>query len=256
MINVTKWSRWASIQTLGLIAAIAVLGIGAPALAQTADTSPPSVPASVSVAFNPPSQVTISWGASTDNVGVSGYYIYRNGVQITATGDTSYVDGNLLPGSYTYTVAAYDAAGNVSQQSATQWISITLDTTAPTAPTGLTISATTSTATQSTEVALSWNAATDNVGVAGYNVYRNGQLLSTSTRVSATSYTDYVPAGAYTYAVTAYDAAQNVSSTSSRNYHHQSRQYPPVFTNKPRRQRDFVLGNPSRVGGVNRQHRR
>src|SRR5262249_50598665 len=59
------------------------------------------------------------WTASTDNVGVAGYKIYRNGTQVgTATG-TTYTDTGLGSStSYTYTVSAYDAAGNNSAQSA------------------------------------------------------------------------------------------------------------------------------------------
>ncbi len=63
--------------------------------------------------------MTLSWTASTDNVGVSGYTIYRGAAQLATTALTSYSDTGLSPGTtYSYTVAAYDAAGNVSAQSA------------------------------------------------------------------------------------------------------------------------------------------
>ncbi len=83
------------------------------------------------------------------------------------------------------------------------------DTQAPTVPTGLK-----STATTSSSVTLAWTASTDNVGVAGYDVYRGGMLVGTAT---TTSYTDTGLSGstAYTYAVAARDAAGNTSALSS-----------------------------------------
>lgn len=85
----------------------------------------------------------------------------------------------------------------------------TTDTTAPSAPTTLTASGTTQTTTT-----LSWTAATDNVGVTGYNVYRGTTLLAT---VSTTSYnvTGLTAATAYTFSVKAKDAAGNVSASSN-----------------------------------------
>ena len=63
-------------------------------------------------------QVKLTWIASTDNTGVTGYKIFRNGSQAVNTAGTSYQDTGLVTGTtYSYTVAAYDAAGNTSQQS-------------------------------------------------------------------------------------------------------------------------------------------
>src|SRR3989449_4997214 len=83
------------------------------------DTTPPSVPTNLSASAVSSSQMNLSWTASTDNVGVAGYTIYRGGSQIATTSLTSYSDTSLSPSTtYTYTVAAYDAAGNVSALSA------------------------------------------------------------------------------------------------------------------------------------------
>src|SRR5437870_4525381 len=83
------------------------------------DTTPPSVPTSLSASAVSSSQMNLSWTASTDNVGVAGYTIYRGGSQIATTSLTSYSDTGLSPSTaYTYTVAASDAAGSVSAQSA------------------------------------------------------------------------------------------------------------------------------------------
>ena len=62
--------------------------------------------------------VSLSWAASTDDVGVAGYQIYRNGVQVGTITDTNYTDSGLTGNTaYTYSIDAYDAAGNVSPQS-------------------------------------------------------------------------------------------------------------------------------------------
>ena len=83
------------------------------------------------------------------------------------------------------------------------------DITPPTAPTNLAATATTT-----TSVSLSWTAATDNVGVTGYDVYRGATLAGTSTGTTFTD-TGLTPSTAYTYTVKAFDAAGNLSSASS-----------------------------------------
>lgn len=88
-------------------------------VASTADTTPPSVPTNLTASAQSTSQIALSWTASTDNVGVAGYYIYRNGTKVAQTSNTSYTDSGLSAGTaYSYSVAAYDAAGNTSANSA------------------------------------------------------------------------------------------------------------------------------------------
>lgn len=83
------------------------------------------------------------------------------------------------------------------------------DTTAPTAPTGLTASAT-----SSSQVNLSWTASTDNVGVTGYDVFRGGVLIGSST-TTAYNDTGLSASTAYSYTVKAKDAAANISAASN-----------------------------------------
>jgi hypothetical protein len=86
------------------------------------DTTPPTQPEGLRATVVGPSQIDLSWTASTDNVGIAGYTIRRNGAVIANTGTTatSYSDNGLSPATaYSYTVDAYDAAGNHSPQSAT-----------------------------------------------------------------------------------------------------------------------------------------
>jgi hypothetical protein len=82
------------------------------------DNEAPTVPAGLTATAISSSQINLSWSASTDNVGVTGYRIYRDGVQIATTSTTSYSDTGLSPlTTYTYTVSAIDLAGNESGQS-------------------------------------------------------------------------------------------------------------------------------------------
>jgi chitodextrinase len=155
--------------------------------------------------------VNLTWSASTDNVGVTGYRVYRNGGQIGTSATTSYSDGGRTGSTtYSYQVAAYDAATNVSALSNS--INVTTpDTIAPSTPTGLT-----ATAVSPTQINLSWGASTDTggSGLAGYRVYRNGSLIASP---ATTSFPDTGRTGStlYSYTVAAYDNATNTSAQSS-----------------------------------------
>lgn len=322
------------------------------------DTQAPTAPTNLASSNVTSSSATLSWTASTDNVGVTGYKIYQNGSLLTTTTSTSYsVTGLSASTTYTFYVQAIDAAGNVSTASSTisvttpavtityctsagsnysyEWISsvtvgsmtktstaagytdftsvtfnatagssysvslvpgfasstyneywkiwidlngdgdfddtnetvfdagavskttvtgtITIpagtaaittrmrvsmkyngsqtacetfsygevedytavisagtpDTQAPTAPTSLAASNVTS-----SSATLSWTASTDNVGVTGYNVYKDGSLLGTTASTSY-SVSGLTASTTYSFYVTAYDAAGNVSAASS-----------------------------------------
>jgi len=82
------------------------------------NTSSPTVPAGVGASPSSPSQINLSWTASTDNVGVTGYKVYRNGVWAASPAATNYSDTGLTAATgYNYTVAACNAANNCSAQS-------------------------------------------------------------------------------------------------------------------------------------------
>ena len=327
-------------------------------LSSSPDTQAPTVPTGLKSTAQTASSISLSWTASTDNVAVAGYNVYRNGALVGTSSTTTYTDSGLAASTgYSYTVAAFDAANNTSGQStalpvsttakssstyvsdltptsatngwgsfekdtsngeqaagdghtitlngvtyakglgvhassdlkynlagqyttftsdigvddevanngsvdfqvlvngvkvfdsgvmtgssATQTVSLSLaganslelivsdggngnaydhadwagarlssspDTQAPTVPTGLK-----STAQTASSISLSWTASTDNVAVAGYNVYRNGALVGTS---STTTYTDSGLAAStgYSYTVAAFDAANNTSGQST-----------------------------------------
>jgi chitodextrinase len=83
------------------------------------DTTAPTVPANLNANAVSQTQINLSWTASTDNVGVTGYRVFRNGVERTTTAATSFQDTGLTPGTaYSYTVRAYDLVGNQSADSA------------------------------------------------------------------------------------------------------------------------------------------
>jgi acid phosphatase type 7 len=81
----------------------------------TPDTQPPSAPANLTANAPTSSRVDLNWNAAIDDVGVTGYEIYRDGALLGTTAATSYVDATVSPGTtYSYQVRALDAAGNRS----------------------------------------------------------------------------------------------------------------------------------------------
>ena len=175
----------------------------------TPDTIPPSVPTGLSATAISGTTVNLTWTASTDNVAVTGYKVFRNSVQIGTSATPSYSDTTCTPATtYSYQVSAYDAAANESAK-CTAVPATTLDTIAPSVPTNLSASAV-----SGTQVNLTWTASTDNVAVTGYKVFRNSVQIGTSATASYSD-TTCAPVTSYTYEVSAYDAASNESAKST-----------------------------------------
>ncbi len=176
------------------------------------DTQAPSNPANLSVSNVTTNSANLNWSASTDNVGVTGYFIYQNGSNIgSVSGNSALVNGLSSSSTYTFYVRAFDAAGNQSGNSNT--LSITTDTEAdtqaPSNPSNLTASNTTQTSTT-----LSWSASSDNIGVSGYNVYQDGLVVAFSSGTSQTI-ASLSSATTYIFYVRAVDAAGNESGNSN-----------------------------------------
>ncbi len=180
------------------------------------DTQAPTAPANLDISGSADA-IILSWDASSDDVGVTGYKIYRNDVEIGTSTETSYTDDTITEaGSYTYTVKAYDASGNLSEASNALILTITSgdgsdpseNTEIPTAPTNLSMSG------SADAIIISWDASSDDVGVEGYKIYRDGAEIGTTTD---TSYTDdtLTDTGSYVYTVKAYDADGNLSQASA-----------------------------------------
>ncbi|WP_328457693.1 PQQ-dependent sugar dehydrogenase [Amycolatopsis sp. NBC_00438] len=185
-----------------------------------ADTQPPGVPGNPRVSDLVCDAVTFAWNASTDNVGVAFYDVYHDGQLMKSVSGSTLSTSLTVVGGVTWGlyVNARDAAGNVSQASATVPITppqCQPDSQAPTAPTKLTGSA------AGTTVTLNWTAATDNIGVRAYDVYRGGAkvgaVTGTATTPPATTFVDSGLAAntSYPYYVVARDAQANVSAPSA-----------------------------------------
>src|SRR5256885_970343 len=176
------------------------------------DTIAPSTPAGLTASAASASRINLSWLAATDNVGVIRYGVYRDGVQIAVVAGTSYASRGLAAATtYSYTVVAYDTSWIASAQSSA--VSATTkalaDTQAPSSPTNLA-----ATAGSSSQIDLSWSPATDNVGVTGYRVYRNGTLAASPIGTSV-SITGLSAGTTYSFTVAAVDAAGNTSALSA-----------------------------------------
>jgi len=247
------------------------------------DQTPPSAPGTPSATNVTAASVTLTWGASSDNVGVTGYEVYNGSSLSASSTGVGATIGNLKANTtYTFTVKAKDAAGNVSAASAPLTVKTAAgggdgdttgcsdpawtasgvytggqrvvyngviyeakwwtqgdrpdqsgewgvwkkvgdcssggtggtgggaDTTAPTVPSGVTVTGVTQ-----TSVTLAWSGSTDNSGiVAGYDVYRGTTLAASTTGLTATI-TGLTAGTAYSFTVKAKDAAGNMSAASA-----------------------------------------
>lgn len=178
-----------------------------------ADTTAPTAPTTLTSSNIGTTSFTLSWGASTDNVGVTSYNVYQNGaLKVTVTGTSATISGLTTSTTYAYTVKAKDAAGNLSTTSSTLNVttaSPAADTTAPTTPTNISSSGITTSG-----LTLTWTASTDNIGVTGYEIYQDG-VLKTNTTTTTATITGLSAATSYNYTVKAKDAAGNLSIASS-----------------------------------------
>jgi len=94
------------------------IGLGCTSVPDDGDNQPPTVPQNLTATVVSASRINLSWHASTDNIGVNGYKIYRDGNVIATPASTTFSDIGLTAAtSYSYTVSAYDTAGNNSAQS-------------------------------------------------------------------------------------------------------------------------------------------
>jgi hypothetical protein len=209
-----------------------------------APSGPGNLTAKVVVNATGPDSVVLNWTASTDNVGVTSYRVYKNGVALTpdltgappAATFTDAVNPVTANTRYTYTVDAADAAGNRSVQSASVTVTVSpkADNSIPVLNGTLTANTRdvytgTAPAIGPKDVRLSWPAGSDNIGIAGYGIYRRPAASLTAPAVPAAfvkvadvngttlTYTDAnVATGTYDYAVDAADSAGNRSDATKR----------------------------------------
>lgn len=179
----------------------------------TTDTTPPTAPVNLTATFNATTNaIDLAWTAATDNVAVTGYRIFRDGGLISTVNGITFSDAGLT-GTHSYGVTAVDAAGNESGLSNIASVTVVAgsgDVTPPSAPTALTATANLATRT----IELSWTASTDDVGVTGYEVFRDNGTTPIAT-VTGTTFNDPNQLGTHVYAVAAVDAAGNQSALSN-----------------------------------------
>ncbi len=177
------------------------------------DNVPPTPPSGLAASTNlNPLRIDLSWSPSIDNVGVTGYSLYRDGEHLLdVSGDTlTFNDANVLPlTEYIYKVSAFDLAGNYSGDSASVSVS-SPENQPPSIPTNLA-----AIVNETGAANISWSASTDNIGVAGYTLYRNDIILATLNSPDL-SYIDTTvsPGFSYSYSVDAFDQAGNRSERS------------------------------------------
>ncbi|WP_199550340.1 lytic polysaccharide monooxygenase [Streptomyces sp. N35] len=180
------------------------------------DTEAPTAPGDLAKTDVTDNRVDLSWSKATDNVGVTQYKIF-DGDKEMATVDGSKTSASvtgLKPETfYSFTVLAYDAAGNHSIGQKPLGVttkpadSTEPDTEAPTAPSGLHEMGITD-----TTVRLMWNRSSDNVGVTEYKIFDGDKEMATvGGDTTSTTVTGLKPETFYSFTVLAYDAAGNHS---------------------------------------------
>jgi glucose/arabinose dehydrogenase/fibronectin type 3 domain-containing protein len=200
--------------------------MNAPIVPTAPDSTPPAAPAGLTATPAGATQVNVSWTAATDNVGVSGYRLERcqgagctSFVEVATPTATTRGDAGLAPSTmYRYRVRAADLAGNLSDYSSVVTVTTPAppDTTAPSAPSALT-----ATADGIDGIDLTWDASTDDSGVAEYRIERcSGTGCTSFVQVATTSATSYSSTGLtagtdYRFRVRAADVAGNLSAYST-----------------------------------------
>ena len=179
------------------------------------DTEAPTAPTEVKATEVTETTAKVTWSEATDNVGVVGYNVYLNETKVndTLVTGTEYALTELTEATeYAVRVTAVDAAENESARSEAATFTTLKkeepkDTEAPSVPTAVAAADITQTTAK-----ITWAASTDNVGVAGYNVYVNenkvNDELVTGTEYDLTGLTEETE---YTVTVTAVDAEKNES---------------------------------------------
>jgi hypothetical protein len=215
------------------IAVVATLMLAAGAPAQAApprrDTTPPTRPTSFRVTEVTHTSVSFAWNRSTDNVGVTQYTLWGDGldgvVGLPPDRTTGTISG-LRPGqTYTFHVRAWDWYLNGSPDGGPLTVTTRADTTAPSVPTGLAVRGV-----RGSSVDLFWNASTDDVSPAdqliSYEILVNGVVtpnatpgVAPGTRPAPSAFISSVrqlePGTTYQFAVRAVDGSGNRSATST-----------------------------------------
>ena len=184
-------------------------------LALAPDTTPPSAPTGLSARATGGTQVALSWTAATDDVGVTGYTVLRDGHSVGTPSSTSFTDTSAAPGTtYTYVVRAVDAAGNTSADSAPATVTTPA---ADTTPPSVAMTAPAEAATVSGVVDLRATAS-DDAGVAGVQFLLDGAPIGpevTTAPYAATWSSSGVANGPHALSARARDTSGNLTTAAA-----------------------------------------
>lgn len=187
------------------------------------DEAAPTAPPNLRLTGMTPTSVTISWDYSSDNVGVSGYTVYLNGISQGDQGGLSKTLPGLTPGmSYNVQVDAYDAAGNRSSRSEITVTPIN-DTTPPEVPVVRVAALGAGT------ISVAWDTPADQSAVVAYGVYRNGTKVGADQAERFKTFTGLSVGAVYTIGVDAIDLLGNRSARGTRTLRAQADTAPPTL---------------------------
>jgi len=176
---------------------------------KNSDTQAPTAPTNVTLSNITLNSINISWSASTDNFGVTGYNIYVDGILEAQTTNTNITIVALNTNTdYNFTIIARDLINNMSAAATISGKTLE-DTEAPSIPTNLSISNETD-----SSVKASWTPSTDNNAVHGYEVYVDNDLKETTTN-SFYTVNGLNTTTTYTIEIVAYDIDNNKSAKSN-----------------------------------------
>jgi endonuclease I/chitodextrinase len=174
------------------------------------DTENPTAPTNLITSNPTASTVDLVWTTSIDNIAVTSYDIYVNGVNTYNTINTSFIANNLnSETNYCFTVFARDAANNTSSVSNKDCEITLTDNEAPTVPANITITNQTGSGFKA-----NWTASTDNAAVVGYDVFVDG-TFNASTVNTSYSVIDLTASTTYSVTILAKDEAGNKSAQST-----------------------------------------
>ncbi len=190
-----------------LFIAIALLAL----VAACGDT-PPTVPGNFTVNAVSASDISATWSKSANHGGVSYYEVWRGNSFLDKTKILSYMDSGLTNSTtYCYAVRAVGGSDDISDFTETKCAKTFPydDVSPPTVPTGLVANAI-----SQTEIDLTWEHSTDDLQVAGYNIYRDNAFINAAISNMLTD-TGLVNSTRYCYAVTAFDLLNQESGASN-----------------------------------------
>ena len=178
-LGTAGWDQYYGWGRVNAAAAVAA----AQSMAGNLDTTPPSTPTNLAVNSLSSSAVNLGWSPSVDLVGVAGYKVYRDSVEVGSSTSTSFGDSKVASGAtYNYTVKAYDAAGNIS--SASNAVTAVVPQ-APLVVSILSYSVAQKTANTAT---ITWTTNLSSTGIVSYGTSKASLNLSATDSVSATTH--------------------------------------------------------------------